>query len=374
MATHVIKLDPAANLAGEDSPLGQAVKALRAGKLVAFPTETVYGVGVVATRASAVSALRQLKGRPQAPFTVHIADAAGAGRYLKHIPLLARSLMRKAWPGPLTLLLTTGGEFSHPSLRGKGLHERIAPKGAIGLRCPSNPVARALLAQAGMPVLATSANLAGRAAPESADQVLTQLDGHIDLLLDAGLTRYRKCSTIVAFDGEGYRVVRAGVYDAASIARLARLTILLVCTGNTCRSPMAAALTRRMLCEQLGCRPENLAKLGVAVTSAGTFALAGGPASPDAVDAAAALGAAVGKHRSRKLTNRLINEADLIFCMMASHVGEVVRRVSTAAGKTFLLDAGGDIADPIGGGADMYLRVARRIAASLRNRLKENWL
>lgn len=382
MATTVIKVDrdngtadAGASAAGGSvlgSRIAPAVRAMRAGKLVAFPTETVYGVGVLATSARAVGRLRKLKDRPTAPFTVHLASPAEAAGYLDDPPVRARTLMAKAWPGPMTLLLPAARRLAHPSLRGRAAYRRICHDGVVGLRCPADAVARALLERAGRPVLATSANLAGRKPPTSAEEVLEQLGGLVDVLIDAGKTRYRKASTIVAFDGERYRLLRAGVYDDGDVRRLARRRILFVCTGNTCRSPMASALARKVLAERMACEVEDLAELGQELMSAGISAPGGGPVSSGAFAAAEKLGAPIEKRQSRKLTNELINSADLIFCMTRRHVAEVTGRVGAAAGKTYLLDPDGDIADPIGGDAETYERAARRIERNLRKRMKEN--
>ncbi len=380
MRTRVIRIETSKGKAGrfDTSAVGRqiapAVRALRAGKLVAFPTETVYGLGVVATDARAVARLRKIKNRPKSPFTVLIGSPDEAKRYVKDIPLPARTLIKKAWPGPVTVLLPVSGKFAHRSLQSKSLFRRIAPSGMIGLRCPDHPVTQLLLKRVGKPVLAPSANLAGKAPPTNAADVLAQLDGRIDILIDAGPTQYEKASAVVSFGRGACKVVREGVLDAGAIGRMIRRRILFVCTGNTCRSPMASALAKKILAEQAGYGADELERLGLEVLSAGVFTASGRSATPEAVEAAAELGGDVKKHRSKKLTSGLIDSADLIFCMGRNHLDAVVRQSPAATEKTFLLDEAGDIEDPIGGDSRTYLRTAGRIERGLKKRVKENLL
>ena len=371
MRTQVLQISEAHEVASAVAP---AIEVLRGGGLVAFPTETVYGVGVVATDKDAFERLRELKDRPAAPFGLHMGRSEDVNRYVADIPPQARMLMAKAWPGPVTILLPGEGRFPDPQLSDPALYGRICPESVIGLRCVDHAAGAALLKGVGLPVVASSANLAGHRPPTSAQDVLAQLDGRIDLLIDAGPTRYNVASTIVSFEFGGLRVVRTGVYDERMIHRMATRTILFVCSGNTCRSPMAAGLAEKMLSEREGCRIADLPGRFIQVLSAGTLGLEGVPATEEAVAAVAALGCDIRGHLSRKLTSELIQGADVVFCMSRGHLAEVVRMAPSAAGKVFLLDSESDISDPIGGDAQTYAQVAGRIAKCLQVRMKEKWL
>jgi len=339
----------------------QAAKALAEGLLVAFPTETVYGIGAIATDAQALARLRQIKSRPKRPFSVHIAQAQDAYRYLRDVPRKIARLMRRSWPGPVTILVPVGGRFADAELNKAGLYEVLCAEDTIALRCPDDPVARSILGAVEAPVVATSANKAGAVSPTTARDVLDQLDGQIDLLVDAGPTRFGKDSTIVRWDGRDLKVVRRGVLDGRCIRELARLSILFVCTGNTCRSPMAAGLAKQLLAERIGCNPSALTRHGVEVLSAGLFAARGSRASREALEAVRDMGVDISSHRSRKIGVDLVQRADMILCMTDFQVAEVRRLVPQAEGRVRRLDPEGDIPDPIGLGIDEYRKTAQRI-------------
>ncbi|NWG72892.1 MAG: threonylcarbamoyl-AMP synthase [Parvularculaceae bacterium] len=172
-----------------------AAACLAAGGLVAFPTETVYGLGADATNAAAVARLYAAKGRPSFnPLIAHVEDLAAARR-LAQFDAAAERLAQVFWPGPLTLVLQKAPGCAVAELATAGLD-------TIALRAPDHPVAHALLAAFGKPVVAPSANRSGHVSPTTAAHVLADLGGLIDLVLDAGPTRVGIESTIVACLGE----------------------------------------------------------------------------------------------------------------------------------------------------------------------------
>jgi L-threonylcarbamoyladenylate synthase len=188
IATRVLKIDP---IRPDPAIVDEAASALRAGQLVAFPTETVYGLGANAQDETAVARIFAAKDRPATdPLIVHIAHIGQLGLFAETIPPGARLLGLSFWAGPLTLILPKRPTI--PDLVTAGLPN-------VAIRVPVHRVARALVEMAGVPIAAPSANRFSRPSPTTAEHVLADLDGRVDLVLDAGPTDIGLESTIVDF-------------------------------------------------------------------------------------------------------------------------------------------------------------------------------
>ncbi len=202
-------------LGAEPEGIASAATLLRRGGLVAFPTETVYGLGADARSALAVAGIYTAKARPRFnPLIAHVESLEAAeaeGRFGPEALALACAF----WPGPLTLVVPAAPGCTVCDLARAGLD-------SVALRVPSHPVARALLAAAGMPVAAPSANRSGRISPTTADHVRQDLDGRIDAVLDAGATDVGVESTIVACLGEPALLRPGGVTREAIEAVLGK--------------------------------------------------------------------------------------------------------------------------------------------------------
>ncbi len=172
--------------------IDRAAALLRDGAVVAFPTETVYGLGANALDAVAVARIFEIKARPTFdPLIVHVIDDAMLGRVAAEVPDLARALMARFWPGPLTLVLRKAPEV--PELVTSGLP-------TVAVRMPAHPLARALIERAGVPLAAPSANPFGYLSPTRAEHVAHMLGERVDLILDGGATEYGVESTIVLLE------------------------------------------------------------------------------------------------------------------------------------------------------------------------------
>lgn len=199
MPARLVEVDPRSPDAGI---IREAAHLLASGGLVAFPTETVYGLGADALNPRAVERIFHAKGRPaDNPLIVHVADAGALTRLVAGVPLVAQTLIARCWPGPLTLVLPASRGV--PEVTRGGLP-------TVAVRMPAHPVALALIRTAGCPVAAPSANRSGRPSPTTAHHVLADLGDAVDLVLDAGPTPVGVESTVLDLTGRTPVVLRPG--------------------------------------------------------------------------------------------------------------------------------------------------------------------
>ncbi|MHC4916257.1 MAG: L-threonylcarbamoyladenylate synthase [Planctomycetota bacterium] len=342
MKTEILRLDGSAS---DDSKIRTAARAVRDGKLVAFPTETVYGLATNADDAAAVRRLSDVKRRdPSKPYALMIPDEGHVEKYIGQVPDLAHKLMRIFWPGPLTIVV------------------RVQDGRTVGLRLPDHPVARALVAWAGCPVAAPSANRSGAEPPSTAEEVLQQLGKEIDVVLDGGPAHRGLSSTVALVREHEVEVLREGPVTEEEILAARAYQVLFVCSGNSCRSPMAQALLEGILKERRGRFPRGRQGRSYRVSSAGTGVMSEGNVNELAAQAMAEVDLDISGHRTTPLSMSMISAADKIYTMTDRHRMTILEMVPEARDRVERLDPSEDIMDPAGSDIEAYRECRDRIA------------
>jgi len=342
--------------------LRQVVETLRRGGTVAFPSETTYTVAGSALDAPVMERLGQAAGRP---LTVAVRGDADALDWAPAMSEVGRRLARRCWPGPVTLVLS-GAERGLVSQLPEAARRHVAPNGVVRLRSPAHNAIQSALRLLSRPIAFVGAYREGASLAVSAAQVAEGLGDMVDLLLDDGPSRYGQAATVVLVNGKTWEVVRPGVISESLLRRRSAFFVVFVCTGNTCRSPLAEALCKKLLAERLGCTVPDLPERGFLVISAGLAAIMGGAATPEAIETAQEVGADLKGHLSRPLTRELANPADCIVVMTRGHWNSVAQQFPHLANRCRLLRADGtDVADPIGGAPEVYRHCAAEIVGHL---------
>jgi protein-tyrosine phosphatase len=348
----------------------RAVQALAEGRLVAFPTETDYVVAASAREPQAAAALREISPQRAAEprLTLALKSADEALDWAPRMTPLGRRIARRCWPGPVAMIVPDDHPESLVHRLPETARTALVGEGKLRLRVPGHPMLADCMRMLAGPV--ALAEPGGDAPAVTVADLLARAGQSVAMAIDDGRARYAQPVSTIELAPGAFRIVRPGIVSEETLRRLSSLMVLFVCTGNTCRSPMAEALFRRLVAERLGCRPEEIERHGVVIASAGISAWAGTRASTGAIDVMAEMGGDLGGHESQPLTEDLVRQADVILTMTAAHRAAILAQFPEAGGRVTMLSPDRqDVLDPIGGSLDIYRRCARQIHGHLAARL-----
>jgi protein-tyrosine phosphatase len=351
----------------------RVVQALVEGKVVALPTETVYIAAASGLADRAVQRLLALRqGKLDGPATLAVRGVDEVLDYVPRLPRVGQRLARRCWPGPVTLQLADAHPESAIHRLPPRVKEAVVSGGEIRVRVPAHETVLSVLRLLAGPVVMIGAHRAADEASVTAQDVVRQLDADVDVILDDGRCKFAQRSSIVRVDDSGFSVVRQGVFNEMNLKRLASFMIVLVCTGNTCRSPMAEALLKKRIADRLGCKIAELDDRGVVVMSAGLSAPPGGRAAAEAVQTMQERKLDLTQHESQPLSERLVKFADCIITMTGGHRHAILQAWPEAEPRVHMISRGqGDVADPVGGPIELYRRCAEQLDGYLEDWCKE---
>ncbi len=331
-----------------DEARAAALAALDRGQLVLVPTETVYGLAAREDRPEALARLDAVKPGRDRPFSLAVPSLLVVADRLQPPSAVVGRITSRWWPGPVTLVLPRRGG------------------GSLGLRVPGHAWTGRLVAEAGAPLCLPSANSPGASAPVSLEQVEADVLAAAAVVVDGGRAALGEASSVLRPGREALVILREGVVSRTDLARHAAPRVLVVCSGNTCRSPMGAALLTAAYAEAAQ-RRQDLVPARVA--SAGVMAGPGSPASSGARSALAARGLDLSDHASAPLAAVLDDSVDLILGMTSSHVALLSDYAAGSAVRVELFDPeGGEVEDPFGGSPAVYDRCAAALGSMARRR------
>jgi protein-tyrosine phosphatase len=348
------------------------VDVLRNGGLAVVPTETVYGLAARLTDHQAINKLIQLKGRNENhPLALAFPSTDAIGDVCADMSPLALRLARRCLPGPVSLVLEVSPESVFWKLP-QDTQKAVSLQSTVCCRVPDHPLLLTVLGELNEPIVLTSANKTGRGERATTEQIVADLGDGIDILLDDGPIVSPKPSTIVRVIDNDYTILREGALKSETVKRLAALMILFVCSGNTCRSPMAERLCEKLIAERLNCSIDSLDEQNTVVLSAGVSAVEGQPASANAIEVLNEYGLDLSNHRSLVLNETHARFADFIFTMTRHHREKILSAWHNVDSRLCVLRKdGGDIADPIGASIATYRTCAEQIRQEIDLRLDE---
>ncbi len=331
--------------------LDKLIQTLNTGGVIIAASDTVYGLIAKAFDQETFRRLDKIKGRRNLPYAINFASLSGLETWYGKLNPFQRRVAGALLPGPVTLILPFNDRIPN------GFRHK---KHGLGVRVSSDDLTPELCMQIDAPLWSTSANRSGEPAPAICSRIDKELLDEVDIVLDSGSTEFTEPSTVIDLRRFPYSIPRQGSWlkrvERVLDDSLAPLEVLIVCTGNICRSPLAAALLQHLL--------GNQHESGVHVSSAGTYASAGLPATYYMIEIAAEWGIDLSEHEGNQLTEEVIHSTDIILTAEPHHRDWIVESFPDAEDRVEMLGYPiglESIPDPYGSVFEAYERTAELI-------------
>ncbi len=343
-----------------------AVHRLVEGHLVALPTETSEVVAAHSLQPAAVEKLRNLARSKQdsGGLLLGVKHADEARDYVTELSQTAARLMQRMWPGPLTLALPVPAQHGLlrelPAITQQALARQVGEEQAeVWFRVAAHQVLHSVLYLLPAPLVLWETG--SRSSSPAEDW-----NSEVNLIIEDGPRHNERKPSVVRVEQNSWSFVETGIVTESQINRMTGKVVLFICTGNTCRSPLAEGIFRKFLADRLKCSPDDLPERGYTVLSAGLAATEGAPAAPESVEVARRYGADLETHASQPLTDDLLGLADFVYTMTNSHKDSILYARPDVADRVLLLSREeADIPDPIGGSRQDYESCGGEIARHL---------
>lgn len=342
--------------------LQQARSVLESGKLVVLPSESGYLIAGCARSPESMAGLLSFAEQNGSKLQLSLLRSP---EQMQTLPLgaVGEKLARRCWPGPLTIQPEPGHWSQWLTLFCEDAQSRIT---GSGLRCPAHVTMLWALQKMQEPIAFVDLPGQGTGRAFTAADAIASAGEAAALVIDGGAVEEPELPTTIQLTSNGWSILEEGSWTDQDLqAQMAHL-IVFVCTGNTCRSPLAEVLCKKTLAERLGCPVEELPDRGFVVMSAGVNAFEGAPASPESVAIAREQGLELSSHCSQGLHQSLAQQADTLVCMTNGHLESVLSYFPEIQDRARLLSSEGqDLPDPIGQTIEIYRKCAEQIQADL---------
>jgi protein-tyrosine-phosphatase/tRNA A37 threonylcarbamoyladenosine synthetase subunit TsaC/SUA5/YrdC len=359
------------NLDDKRDAIHRAVQAITEGKTVVLPSDSCYFLATSGLHETACQRVHELRQGATVPL-VALKSRGSAFDFAPQFPPLADRLTRRCWPGPLHIQVSHISRESVIERLPANARLHAFPEKKVQFTVALNGVVTAVLRLLPGPLLLWPAMPIHEIEPVTVNDVLQYFPSEIDLVISTGRSQFSQPATIAEIKNNSIHILRPGIITEQALKTFSGYMLAIVCTGNTCRSPMAEMVFKKLLAERLQCKIEELEQNGVTVISAGTAASLGCPAAENAVEIMQQQQLDLSQHESQPLNEQIVKRADLIITMTRSHREAILQEWPEARDRTYTLSNNrADVSDPIGGPLEQYRRCAEQIENYAREWVKQ---